>query len=345
MVAAICSEIKLQKEYLKNEKIDSIYFGGGTPSLLDESQINSIIKSIHQHYSINDKAEITLEANPDDISQQKLEMFRNSGINRISLGIQSFNSDILKWMNRAHHSKQAVESLQLIKDSKFDNYSVDLIYGVPISTHEQWHKDLLQLISYHPPHISSYCLTIEPSTVFGKWQKQGKLSEASEDYSADQFNELVEVLIINGYQHYEISNFALPGKESKHNSSYWQQKKYLGIGPGAHSYNGNSRQYNIANNSKYLKAIKSGVGLFEKETLSLSDQINEYLMTSLRTSAGCSLAYLSNQYHYDLMKSRKATIEQWKAQELCVLIDNQLILTQKGMLLADKLASDLFLVD
>ncbi len=344
MIAAICLEIKLQKEYLKNEKIESIYFGGGTPSLLNEGQLNQIFESIYSNYTISNEAEITLEANPDDITPQKLRMLSKSGVNRLSLGIQSFNDEILKWMNRAHHSTQALDSLNHIKESDFVNFSVDLIYGIPIGSHAQWKKDLLKLISFEPPHISSYCLTIEPSTVFGKRQKQGKLSEATEEYAADQFNELVEVLYKNGYEHYEISNFALPGKKSKHNSAYWQHKMYLGIGPGAHSYNRESRQYNISNNPKYIKAIKTGVDLFEKEELSVTDQINEYLMTSLRTSEGCNLNFLKKQYDYNLIKHQGVTIEQWKAQSLCIQSNNQLFLTQKGKLLADKLASDLFIV-
>jgi oxygen-independent coproporphyrinogen-3 oxidase len=272
-------------------------------------------------------------------------MLSQEGINRLSLGIQSFNDDILKWMNRAHHSDQAIQSLNYIKDSDFKNYSVDLIYGIPIGSHAQWKKDLLQLISYKPPHISSYCLTIEPSTVFGKRQKQGKLAESPEDYVADQFNELVQVLTQNRYNHYEISNFALAGKESRHNSAYWQHKKYLGIGPGAHSYNGHSRQYNISNNPKYIKAIKSGALSFEKEELSRTDQINEYLMTSLRTSVGCNLLWLQQNYNYDLMAYHKTAIDLWKSQEICIQSGDHLILTQKGKLLADKLTADLFTID
>lgn len=220
-----------------------------------------------------------------------------------------------------------------------------MIYGIPVSSHSQWAADLNTLIDYHPPHISSYCLTIEPNTVFGKWKKKGNLMEASEDYAAEQFLELTNSLSESGYQHYEVSNFCLPGFESKHNSSYWQQKPYLGLGPGAHSYNGESRQFNISNNSLFIKSIKDGKLPFEKEILSQNDQINEYFMTALRTSEGCDLQYLKIKYGYDLQKENPTLIQNWVEQGLCINVQHKVILTQKGKLLADKLAADLFLID
>ncbi|HET8861169.1 radical SAM family heme chaperone HemW [Marivirga sp.] len=345
MVEAICKEITLQQDYLDKEPIESIYFGGGTPSVLEENHLKSILNKLRQHYKISSDAEITFEANPDDITPEKLKMLFQNGINRLSVGIQSFDEDILKWMNRAHDSKEAFQCLEWIKESEFNNFSLDLIYGIPISTHEIWEKDLKTLVDFQPPHISSYCLTIEPDTVFGRWQQKGKLNEASEDYASEQFLHLSGYLKKADYEHYEVSNFAKEGFHSKHNSSYWQQKPYLGIGPSAHSYDGKNRQFNISNNAKYMKALKKNEIPAEMDILSAEDRINEYLMTSLRTSAGCNLQYLKNELNYDLIKNAKPQIEQWKSSGLCILESDNLKLTLKGRLLADKLASDLFLVN
>ena len=345
MVEAICKEIKLQQHYLEGEKIKSIYFGGGTPSVLEQSQLKSILNSLNQHHTISSEVEITLEANPDDISPAKLDKFFQSGINRLSVGIQSFDEEVLKWMNRAHDSKEAFQCLEWIKKSEFNNFSLDLIYGIPISTHQRWEKDLKTLVGFEPPHISSYCLTIEPDTVFGRWQQKGKLNEASEDYASDQFYHLSACLEKAEYEHYEVSNFAKSGFHSKHNSSYWQQQPYLGIGPSAHSYDGKNRQYNVSNNAKYLKALQKNEIPAEMDILTPEDRINEYLMTSLRTSVGCNLQYLKNELNYDLLKNANPQIEQWKRSGLCILENGNLKLTLKGRLLADKLASDLFLVN
>lgn len=345
MVEAICKEIELQRDYLKEEEINSIYFGGGTPSVLEENHLKSIFDSLNLYHNISPEAEITFEANPDDITPSKLKMLFQNGINRLSVGIQSFDEEILKWMNRAHNSKEAFQCLEWINESEFNNFSLDLIYGIPISTHATWEKDLKTLVDFQPPHISSYCLTIEPDTVFGRWQQKGKLKEASEDYASDQFLHLAEYLQKSGYKHYEVSNFAKDGFHSKHNSSYWQQKPYLGIGPSAHSYDGKNRQFNVSNNAKYLKCLQKNEIPAEMDLLTSEDRINEYLMTSLRTSVGCDLHYLKNELNYDLIKNAKPQIEQWKSSGLCILEGNYLKLTLKGRLLADKLASDLFLVN
>lgn len=345
MVEAICKEIELQQAYLEGKIIESIYFGGGTPSVLEENQLKSIFNTLKKHHNISSEAEITFEANPDDITPRKLKMLFQNGINRLSVGIQSFDEGILKWMNRAHNSKEAFQCLEWIKESEFDNFSLDLIYGIPVSKHETWEKDLKTLVDFQPPHISSYCLTIEPDTVFGRWQRKGELNEASEDYASEQFYHLTEYLRKAAYEHYEVSNFAKEGFHSKHNSSYWQQKPYLGIGPSAHSYDGKNRQFNISNNAKYLNALQKNEIPAEMDLLTAEDRINEYLMTSLRTSAGCNLQYLKNELNYDLIKNAKPQIEQWKGSGLCILEADHLKLTLKGRLLADKLASDLFLVN
>ncbi|BDD16800.1 coproporphyrinogen III oxidase [Marivirga tractuosa] len=345
MVEAICKEIELQQDYLKGELVESIYFGGGTPSVLNEGHLKSIFTKLNKHHRISSEAEITFEANPDDITSSKLDELFQNGINRLSVGIQSFDEDVLKWMNRAHNSKQAFQCLEWINESEFNNFSLDLIYGIPISSHETWEKDLRTLVDFQPPHISSYCLTIEPDTVFGRWKQKGKLNEASEDYASEQFYHLAEYLRKANYEHYEVSNFGKAGFHSKHNSSYWQQKPYLGIGPAAHSYDGKNRQFNISNNAKYLSAIQTNEIPAELDLLTAEDRINEYLMTSLRTSIGCNLSFLINELQYDLLKNAKPQIEQWKSSGLCILEDDYLKLTLKGRLLADKLASDLFLVD
>lgn len=345
MVEAIIKEIELQQDYLEGEVIESIYFGGGTPSVMNQNQLHSILNTLRKYHTISSEVEITFEANPDDITPEKLSILFQNGINRLSVGIQSFSEEILKWMNRAHNSKEAFQCLDWIKESEINNFSLDLIYGIPISTHETWEKDLRTLVEFEPPHISSYCLTIEPNTVFGRWQQKGKLNEASEDYASEQFYHLAEYLRSSGYEHYEVSNFGKKGFHSKHNSSYWQQKPYLGLGPSAHSYNGVNRQFNISNNSKYLKALQKNEIPAELDLLTNEDRINEYLMTSLRTSTGCNLQYLKNELGYDLMKNAKAQIEQWQKSELCIFEGDYLKLTLKGRLLADKLASDLFLVN
>ncbi len=345
MVEAICKEIELQQDYLGGELIESIYFGGGTPSVLEEDHLKSIFNTLKRYYKISSDAEITFEANPDDITPSKLKMLYDNGINRLSVGIQSFDEEILKWMNRAHNSVEAFQCLEWIKESEFNNFSLDLIYGIPISTHETWEKDLKTLVDFQPPHISSYCLTIEANTVFGRWQQKGKLNEASEDYASEQFYHLSEYLRKAEYEHYEVSNFGKKGFHSKHNSSYWQQKPYLGIGPSAHSYDGKNRQFNISNNAKYLKGLQENEIPAELDILTSEDRINEYLMTSLRTSVGCNLEYLKKELDYDLMKNANPQIELWKSTGLCILEDDYLKLTLKGRLLADKLASDLFLVN
>lgn len=344
MVEAIGKELKLQKDFLKGALIHSVYFGGGTPSVLDEQQLQSILTAVKQYYPIAADAEISIEANPDDITPEKLEMLAKLGFNRLSVGIQSFDEDVLKWMNRAHNSEEAYQCLEYIKNSAFDNYSLDLIYGIPIASHDTWRKDLETLVSFEPPHISSYCLSIEPDTVFGRRKAKGELKESSDDYSSDQFIFLSDYLQEQGYEHYEVSNFGKAGFHSKHNSSYWQQTPYLGIGPAAHSFDGMNRQFNVSHNHKYMKAIQQDEIPAELDILTKEDRINEYLMTSLRTSKGCSLQYLKETLNYDLWKDEKNRILEWQNTELCTLENNTLKLTQKGRLLADKLAADLFIV-
>lgn len=267
----------------------------------------------------------------------------DAGINRLSLGIQSFNNDNLKYLNRVHSAEQSVQVLELVQNSGIKNSSIDLIYAIPVSSHKQWKKDIEFALQFQPEHISSYCLTIEPKTVFGKWLKEKKITDIEENFAADQYEILTDLLSKAGYEQYEISNFARDGYYSKHNSSYWQQKKYVGFGPGAHSYNKTSRQYNISNNSLYIAKIQEGIIPFTLEILSKEDIVNEYLLTNLRTKWGCDLQRIKEDYSVDIYKTNEAYIGKNISEGLLLLNKGVLNLTGRGKLLADKIASDLFL--
>jgi oxygen-independent coproporphyrinogen III oxidase len=342
MVDAICSEIQLQRHYLGTEIVHSIYFGGGTPSMLTAVQLDSIISTLHHQFAIVPDAEITLEANPDDLTSQKLISLRSSGINRLSLGIQSFNDKILQSLNRSHTSQRGLEAYLAARETGFTNISVDLIYAIPGETQRDWQQDIDQAIQLHPEHISSYSLTIEEKTVFGRWATQGKLKPETDDNAALQLEMLVESLTAAGYEQYEVSNFARPGFYSQHNSSYWKQEPYLGIGPGAHSYNLHTRQFNIRNNHLYIRAIEGGEIPAEHEVLTRQDQINEYLLTTLRTQWGADLKLLRQNFDYNLPEIHFPYIKTLVESNLAVLVNDNLTLTKSGKLLADKIAADLF---
>lgn len=344
MVDALCQELVLQKNYLENEPVETIYFGGGTPSLLSAKQLQSILHSIHKNYLTN-LGEVTLEANPDDLTKEKLISLKESGINRLSIGIQSFDDGILKFLNRAHTSKDAVSCIELSRQVGFNNLSLDLIYSIPGQDHHQWKSNIERAIALNPEHISAYTLTIEEKTIFGNWRNKGKLIAETDDFAADQMEILIDTLGNAGYEHYEISNFCKPGFFSKHNSSYWQQKRYLGIGPSAHSFNGSTRQFNLANNALYEQAVSKGEVPFEQEILSQSNKINEYLLTSLRTAWGCDLNYLLAELGYDLLKEKANRLEQFLGRDFLQKKENILRLTKKGKMLADKIAMDLFVED
>jgi oxygen-independent coproporphyrinogen III oxidase len=342
LIRSISHEIDFQKEYLQGEVMDTIYFGGGTPSLLTRQELDIIFNSIYKHYRVATLPEITLEANPDDLSQQKIIALKDSGINRVSLGVQSFDDAILKFLNRAHSSKDAMESIHRLREIGISNLSIDLIHSIPGQDDRLLKQNLEKVINLAPQHVSVYSLTIEEKTVFGKWASRGQLKAMEETYSAAQFELVMDTLTTIGYQHYEISSFCMPGFESKHNSSYWQQKKYLGVGPGAHSFDGMSRQFNISNNHLYMKSLHEGKIPFEKELLTRENKINEYVFTSLRTSGGCHLSYLISNYEYDLKKINSAYIQSLVDEGYVMLSDETLFLTRQGKLLADKIASDLF---
>jgi oxygen-independent coproporphyrinogen III oxidase len=342
MTAAIVKEIAMQKEYLGGEKIDTIYFGGGTPSLLSKEEISAILNEIRNTHNVKRKAEVTLEANPDDLTRERLGDLGAAGINRLSIGIQSFRDDILTFFNRAHNAAEAVRSVEDARAAGFDNISIDLIYGVPGQDNTAWQAGLDEALDFKPEHISAYSLTIEERTVFGKWRTANKLTPMDESLVAEQFEMLMDTLTVRGYDHYEISNFSLPGYHSKHNSGYWNRTKYLGIGPSAHSYDGVSRQFNVSNNSIYVRKIEAGELPSERELLTTSDKVNEYLMIGLRTSAGCDLEYMYEEYGFRLSDSQRRYLEQLKEFGKLELDEGRIKLTNKGKLLADKIAGDLF---
>lgn len=344
LLSALARETEMQRSYLR-EPIDTIYFGGGTPSLADPAEIGMLLNKVRSVFDVAPDAEITLEANPDDLTPSKLHGFRNEGVNRLSIGIQSFEERVLRFLNRAHDSVAARNCIPLAREAGFSNISMDLIYAIPGQSFAEWKDNVLEAIRLEPEHISAYSLTIEEKTVFGNWSAKGKLVAVGDDLSAEQFDLLITLLETAGYEHYEISNFAKPGFRSRHNSSYWKQEKYLGIGPSAHSYDGESRQFNVANNYQYVSAIREGKVPCTIEHLSRTDQVNDYLLTTLRTSWGTDLARLRDQMNYDLLSSRSAYIEELLRNGYAIVAKDHLVLTRKGKFLADKISSDLFLGD
>jgi oxygen-independent coproporphyrinogen-3 oxidase len=338
LLGALLKETELQKDYLGNESVETIYFGGGTPSILQISDLRLQIEKIRETFNISKNAEITLEANPDDINEEKLTGWKEIGINRLSIGVQSFFEEDLFWMNRAHNAEQAVGSLQLAV-KHFDNITMDLIYGHPLLSNEKWKQNVEKVIALNIPHISCYALTVEPKTPLSKMIKEKKKEDIQQEKQAEQFLLLMDWLENAGYEHYEISNFAKPGFRSRHNSSYWQGKKYLGLGPSAHSYNGESRQWNISNNNIYTESLEKNEIPFEKEVLTQAQKANEYIMTSLRTMEGLDINKIPEAVSHELRVASKKFIESGKL----TLKGNKLILTREGKLFADGIAADLFI--
>jgi oxygen-independent coproporphyrinogen-3 oxidase len=337
LVAALLSEIEQRKDYLKDEVIQTIYFGGGTPSLLQIEEFRLQIEKMNSKFRIADDAEITIEVNPDDIDEEKLKEWKSIGINRLSIGVQSFFDEDLKWMNRAHNAKQAFDNLQLTK-KYFDNISIDLIYGTPQLTNEKWKQNVEIAISFSIPHLSCYALTVEQKTPLDKLIKQQKVENIDPDKQSAQFLLLMQWMEEAGYEHYEISNFAKPGFRSRHNSFYWSGEKYLGIGPSAHSFDRISRQWNVSNNNVYIDTINKGIIPCEKEILTETQKLNEYIMTSLRTSDGLNLELVPKATSYELQASSKKYID----RKLMFEEDHHLKLTREGKLLADGIAAELF---
>ena len=368
LVATICEEIGLQKDYFSNDfsgnfnldssspqkTLQSIYFGGGTPSLLSEKELLMIFDAIYLNFKVADNAEITLEANPDDLSLQTLQMLRKTPINRLSIGVQSFHNPHLQASNRAHNAHEALASIKQAQDIGFQRLSIDLMYAFPTenNSHHILENDLKQALALQVTHISAYCLTIEPKTVFGKRLERNLMSEIDEDFAADQFDILIKTLHTHAYEQYEISNFCQNGHYAVHNTNYWRGEPYLGVGASAHSFNGNSRQFNVSNNQKYIngiaKSAKNLIHCAEIEILSPKDKINEYILTTLRTIWGCDIEKINTitkkNNLADFQETNHQSITNYIKNGLLLNTQNTLTLTNKGKFFADKIASDLFFV-
>ncbi|MGV3604046.1 MAG: radical SAM family heme chaperone HemW [Dyadobacter fermentans] len=343
MAEAIAREIVLRKSYLPDGDMETIYFGGGTPSMLDEAELHLLLDTVHRHFRVAPGAEITLEANPDDLNAASLSMFARAGINRLSIGIQSFHEPHLRFMNRAHTAMEAEQCVKIAQNAGIDNISIDIIYAIPSENHDILHADLAQAFALNVPHISAYCLTIEPQTAFGSWLKKKKIKPIEEEYAAQQFEILVSSLAGEGYEQYEISNFARNGRYSRHNSSYWKQHPYLGIGPSAHSYNGTTREFNISHNAKYLDALQKGIIPATVETLTGADNTNEYLLTGLRTIWGVDLQKLQELSNGAFAAQHRQELNGMIRKGWVKEDSGTLRLTEAGKLFADRISSDLFI--
>ena len=341
MVLALSKEISMRKNEFKNDVVETIYFGGGTPSVLNNDEINFLISEVYKNYKVSENPEITLEANPDDLSTERILELSKSPINRLSIGIQSFYEEDLKMMNRAHNSVEAKKCLEEAT-KYFDNISLDLIYGIPGLTDEMWKQNIETALSFGVPHISSYALTVEPKTALRKLIDTGKIAEPQDEVASNHFMILVETLQKNGFIHYELSNFGKENYFSRNNSAYWLGKKYIGIGPSAHSYDGEKRGWNVANNSLYLKSIKDNILPIETEILSKSDRYNEYIMTGLRTIWGVSLERIEKEFGMDYLDYLQKQSQKFLNDDLVSIENNILKPTAKGKFLTDGIASDLF---
>jgi len=343
---ALLREIELQKDYLNSEKIETLYFGGGTPSVLSKEQSDKIFSALREHFNLSDICELTLEANPDDIDDEKLQQWKFAGVNRLSIGIQSFFDEDLKWMNRAHDAKNAKESLRIAKETGFNNLNIDLIYGLPEMSDEHWKENLETFLSFDVPHLSAYCLTVEPKTALEKMIASGKKKPVDENAASRHFEMLVSFMEANGYEHYEISNFTKPGKYAVHNSSYWKGAKYIGLGPSAHSYNGTARQWNVSNNIQYINfLLKENKLLFETEHLSTENRFNELLMTRLRTMWGLDLKSLESDFPQKMIAEFKDEMSSYLILGELMLENDVLKLSPKGKFIADKIISDLMIIN
>nr|WP_294902743.1 radical SAM family heme chaperone HemW [uncultured Lacibacter sp.] len=341
---ALLKEIVLQSQnnYLNGQTIETIYFGGGTPSLLEINELQRILQQLQHHFTISPTAEITLEANPDDVHDEKLTGWLQLGINRLSIGIQSLFEEDLQWMNRAHTAEEAKQVISKARAAGFESFTVDLIYGTPGLTDEKWLYNINWVLQQNIHHISCYALTVEEKTPLDKLIRLHKKEDVDAEQQSRQFVLLMDRLQEAGFEHYEISNFAKPGYRSKHNSSYWKGTHYLGLGPSAHSFNGNSRQWNVANNQQYIQALKEERIPFELETLTQEQQLNEYIMTSLRLMEGCDLDYVTTHFGHALSQQLMAAAQAFTVKGLLIISNDHLVLTKAGKLFADSIASDLF---
>lgn len=353
-LTALKKEVVLRKDFLKSTgeppAIDTIYLGGGTPSILTIPELMDIFETIYKHFTVQPQAEITLEANPDDLNKEKTRSLKNTPVNRLSIGIQSFFDDDLQLMNRAHSAQEALDIVARVQDIGIHNLSIDLIYGIPTLDNTKWEKNLRTAFDLDVKHISAYCLTVEPKTAMAHFIASGKMKPPDEQQSSEQFEMMLREMRANDFEQYEISNFCKQGFYSRHNSSYWLKRQYLGLGPSAHSFDGSQRQWNVSNNAVYIRAIdnleKSGSGeqLFEIENLSDHQRYNEYIMTSLRTIWGSDLQYIRKEFGENFFVHCQAEAQLYLSKKQLVQDNNKLFLTDAGKLFADKIASDLFKV-
>ena len=344
MLKSIKKEIEMRQPYLNGAIISSIYFGGGTPSILNKEEIQSLLNTVYRYFTIDKYAEITLECNPDDLNAQMLADLKDIGINRLSIGIQSFDDDDLQFMNRSHNAKEAFSCIQLAKVAGFNNITIDLIYGLPKQSAKKWEKNLTQMLALDIQHFSAYALTVEPKTALKHLIDKKKVTPLDDEITVEHFNTLIAVATENNFIHYEISNFGKEDFFSNHNTAYWKNQHYLGIGPSAHSFNGTSRQWNIASNKQYIEKVNTNSSYFEIETLTNAQQYNEYVFTALRTMWGVELDYIDNQFGKEALNYFKKQVIIWGTKGKIKKKEGTYTLTKEGKLYADSIASDLFIV-
>lgn len=335
-------ELALQAQYLRGASVETVYFGGGTPSLLTAAEIQRLIDQAARYYSLSSEAEVTLEANPDDLSDVQVASFRQTAVNRFSIGIQSFFEEDLRWMNRAHGAADAERVIKRVQDAGFQNITADLIYGYPLLDDRKWRENIEKLLSFDIPHISAYSMTAEPRTVLGTLIRKGKQPAMDERQGASQFELLMDVLAEVGYAHYEISNFAKAGAYARHNSNYWRGVPYLGIGPSAHSFDSDTRQWNVSNNMKYLRALQQEELPYEREQLTIHDKLNEYIMTSLRTMWGLDLGHVERNFGLRYRRLLESGLQLFLTAGDISQEGYAAVLTRKGKLIADYIAAELF---
>jgi oxygen-independent coproporphyrinogen-3 oxidase len=334
--------MEIRQSYLQGDPVATVYYGGGTPSLLSRNELLLLSEKVNALFGVRSR-EVTYEANPEDLIDGQLANLLEAGGTRLSIGVQSFDDSVLRYFNRCHDAQSAQSSLEKSRKAGFTNVSIDLIFAVPGMTRLQWDQTLSEAIALEPDHISAYSLTIEDRTAFGAWQKQGKLKATPEEEAAAQLEHLCDRMEAAGYERYEVSNFAKPGFASRHNSTYWRWEKYLGVGPGAHSFDLGSRQWNVRNNNEYVRSLALGRVPFEREELSLAERANDYLLTTLRTTTGCSLSFFTQLCGEDLSVRRGSEIARLVGQGHAQLLGDTLRLTPSGLMLADRIAMELFL--
>lgn len=343
MLEAIRKEIFTEKDFLEGSELGTIYFGGGTPSILNISDIDLLLETIHKNFTVDKQAEITLEANPDDLNPEYLSGVVNLGINRLSIGIQSFHDEDLEFMNRRHNSDQAKACIEMARIAGIENLNLDLIYGLPGMNNEKWEKNLETALGFVPPHLAAYHLSYETGTVLDYSRKKKKIMPVDEDRSLDHYEILCNMTDAKGYDHYEISNFAFPGSISKHNSAYWRGKKYLGVGPSAHSYNGQTRRWNMAKNSSYIRGIFNGNKVYDEESLNEMSKLHDYIMTSMRTMWGADLKFIRNEWGEEHFNHVCLKAEPFIKTGKILIAGDKLIPTRGGMFIVDHIIGELFL--